>query len=96
VIHPEDRQFCRKYGIFRPHMLAVTGATSVVESLTLLGNEDAIAVLPAFMSHLTVPNTVMVPISDTGATWDLFVVWQRDKAASPLRTLPSELNLKSQ
>src|SRR5580692_3921329 len=34
-----------------------------------------------------VPNVVMVPIADAGATWDLFVVWQRGKIASPLRTL---------
>ena len=41
-------------------------------------------------------NVVMVPIADAGATWDLFIVWQRGKIASPLRTLLSELNLKSQ
>ena len=50
----------------------------------------------AFISHLNVPNVVMVPIADAGATWDLFVVWQRGKIASPLRTLLSELNLKFQ
>jgi hypothetical protein len=38
---------------------------------------------------------VMVPIADVGATWDLFVVWQRGKITGPLRTLLSELNLKS-
>jgi hypothetical protein len=55
-----------------------------------------IAIQPAFISHLNVPNVVMVPIADAGATWDLFVVWQPGKIASPLRTLLSELNLKSQ
>jgi hypothetical protein len=29
----------------------------------------------------------MVPIADTEATWDLFLVWQRGKVAGPLRTL---------
>jgi len=38
----------------------------------------------------------MVPIADAGATWDLLVVWQRGETAGPLRTLLSELNLKSQ
>jgi hypothetical protein len=38
----------------------------------------------------------MVPIADTGATWDLFVVWRRGTIAGPLRTLLSELSLKSQ
>jgi DNA-binding transcriptional LysR family regulator len=87
-------QFCRKYGGFRPRMVTTEGAPGLVESLALLVNEDAIAVLPAFISHLNVPNAVMVPIADAGATWDLFVVWQRGKAGSPLRTLLRELNLK--
>jgi DNA-binding transcriptional LysR family regulator len=89
-------QFCRKYGGFRPRMLAVNRATDVVESLTLLVSEDAIALLPAFMSHLIVPNAVVVPIADAGATWDLFVVWQRGKAGNPLRTLLSALNTNAQ
>jgi DNA-binding transcriptional LysR family regulator len=89
-------QFCRKYGGFRPRMAAIDGATGLVESLAQSANEDAISIQPAFISHLNIPNAVMVPIADAGATWDLFVVWQRGKAASPLRTLLSELNLTSQ
>ena len=89
-------QFCRKYGGFRPRLVTIDGAMGLVESLALAANEDAISIQPAFISHLNVPNVVMVPIADAGATWDLFVVWQRGKVASPLRTLLSELNLKSQ
>jgi DNA-binding transcriptional LysR family regulator len=89
-------QFCRKQGGFRPRLVTIDGATGLVESLALAANEDAISIQPAFISHLNVPNAVMVPIADAGATWDLFVVWQRGKVASPLRTLLSELNPKSQ
>ena len=89
-------QFCRKYGGFRPRTFTIDGATGLVEALTLAANEDAISIQPAFISHLNVPNVVMVPLADAGATWDLFVVWQRGKITSPLRTLLSELNLKSQ
>jgi len=89
-------QFCRKYGGFRPRLATINKATSLVESLALAANEEAISIQPAFISHLNVPNVVMVPIADAGATWDLFVVWQRGKIAGPLRTLLSELNLKSQ
>src|SRR5580698_3255390 len=88
-------QFCRKYGGFRPRLATIDKATSLEESLALAANEEAISIQPAFISHLNVPNVVMVPIADAGATWDLFVVWQRGKIASPLRTLLSELNLKS-
>jgi DNA-binding transcriptional LysR family regulator len=89
-------QFCRKYGGFRPGLATIDKANGLVESLALSANEEAISIQPAFISHLNVPNVVMVPIADAGATWDLFVVWQRGKIASPLRTLLSELNLKSQ
>jgi DNA-binding transcriptional LysR family regulator len=80
-------QFCRKFGKFRPRLVTLGGATSLAEGLTLAANEEAISIHPAFISHLNIPNVVMVPIADAGATWDLFVVWQRGKAAGPLRAL---------
>jgi DNA-binding transcriptional LysR family regulator len=89
-------QFCRRHGGFRPRMVTIDGVTGLAESLALSANEDVISIQPVFISHLNVPNAVMVPIADAGATWDLFVVWQRGKAARPLRALLSELNLKSQ
>jgi DNA-binding transcriptional LysR family regulator len=90
-------QFCRKYGGFRPRLGTIDREDGLAESLAMAANEEAISIQPAFISHLNVPNVVLVPIADAGATWDLFVVWQqRGKIASPLRTLLSELNLKSQ
>jgi DNA-binding transcriptional LysR family regulator len=89
-------QFCRKYGGFRPRLTTIDKPDGLVETLTLAANEEAISIQPAFISHLNVPNVVVVPIADAGATWDLFVVWQPGEIASPLRTLLSELNLKSQ
>jgi DNA-binding transcriptional LysR family regulator len=87
-------QLCRKYGGFRPRLATIDKTTSLVESLAVAANEEAISIQPAFISHLKVPNVVMVPIADAGATWDLFVVWLRGKVAGPLRTLLSELDLK--
>jgi DNA-binding transcriptional LysR family regulator len=89
-------RFCRKYGSFRPRLATIDQANGLVESLALAANEEAISIQPAFISHLKVPNVLMVPIADAGATWDLFIVWQQGKIASPLRTLLKELNLKSQ
>jgi DNA-binding transcriptional LysR family regulator len=89
-------QFCRKYGGFRPRLATIDKATSFVESLALAANEEAISIQPVFISHLNIPNVVMVPIAEAGATWDLFVIWQRGKISSPLRSLLTELNLKSQ
>ena len=87
-------QFCRKFGKFRPHLVTVDREISIAESLTLSANEDAIMIQPAYISHLNIPNVVMVPIADAGATWDLFVVWQRGKTAGPLRTLIDALTSK--
>jgi DNA-binding transcriptional LysR family regulator len=89
-------QFCRKYGGFRPRLASLDNFNSLVESLALAANEEAISIQPAFISHLNVPNVVLVPIADAGAIWDLFVVWQPGEIGSPLWTLLSELNLKSQ
>ena len=89
-------RFCLKYGGFRPRLATIDQANGLVESLALAANEEAISIQPAFISHLKVPNVLMVPIADAGATWDLFIVWQQGKIASPLRTLLKELNLKSQ
>ncbi len=89
-------QFCRKFGGFRPRLVTIGGAMDLVESLALAANEDAISIQPAFISHLKVPNVVMIPLADAGATWDLFVVWQQGKVGSPLRTLLSELKVKPQ
>ena len=89
-------QFCRKYGGFRPRLGTIDRKDGLAECLAVAANEEAISIQPAFISHLNVPNVVMVPIADAGATWDLFVVWQGGKIAGPLRTLLRELNLKSQ
>jgi len=88
-------QFCRKFGKFRPHLVTVEREISVAETLTLCANEDAIMIQPVYLSHLKIPNVVMVPVADAGATWDLFVVWQRGKVAGPLRTLLDALTDKA-
>src|SRR6267142_767761 len=80
-------QFCRRFGKFRPRFVSIGPATSLAEGLVMAANEGAISLNAAFISHLSIPNVVMVPIADTGATWDLFVVWQRGKTAGPLRAL---------
>ena len=89
-------QLCRKYGGFRPRLGTIDKPDDLVEALALAANEEAISIQPAFISHLKIPNVVLVSIAEAGATWDLFLVWQRGKVANSLRTLLSELNLKYQ
>jgi DNA-binding transcriptional LysR family regulator len=87
-------QFCVQFGKFRPRFAAMRNLTSFAEGLSLSANEDEISLNPIFVSHLRIPNVVMVPIADTGATWDLFVAWQRGKTSGPLRALLDALTPK--
>ena len=80
-------QFCRKFGKFRPRFVSIGKPTSLAEGLAMIGNDEAVSLQPIYISHLRIPNIVMVPIADTEATWDLFLVWQRGKTAGPLRAL---------
>ena len=80
-------EFCRRFGKFRPHFIAIDQPGSLAEGLVVAANEGAISLHPIFVSHLGIPNVVMVPVADKEATWDLFIVWQRGKTSGPLRTL---------
>ena len=80
-------QFCRQFGKFRPRFVAIGQPSDLVEALVIAANEGVVALSPGFISHLEIPNVVLVPIAEKQATWDLFVVWQRGKTAGPLRAL---------
>ena len=88
-------QFCRRFGKFRPRFAPVRAFESIAESLAISGNEDSVSLNPVFVRHLKIPNVVIVPIADQGATWDVFVAWQRGKTAAPVRALIDALDLKS-
>jgi DNA-binding transcriptional LysR family regulator len=82
-------QICRNCGRFRPKLIDNSGDLS--SKLAMVANEDAVALLPAYMRHQASPGVVMVPVADARATWKLFVVWQRGKTAGPLLTLLDSL-----
>jgi DNA-binding transcriptional LysR family regulator len=88
-------EFCRRFGKFRPRFAAMRELASFGEGLSVAANEDEISLNPIFISHLKIPNVVMVPLADTEATWDVFVAWQRGKTAGPLRAVVDALTLKS-
>ena len=68
------RQFCRRFGNFRPRFVSIGQANSLAELLVMSANEGAISLQPSFISHLSIPNVVMVPIAEKRATWDLSIV----------------------
>jgi DNA-binding transcriptional LysR family regulator len=85
-------QICRNCGKFRPKLIDNSGDLS--SKLAMVANEDAVALLPAYMRHQASPGVVIVPVADARATWKLFVVWQRGKTAGPLLTLLDSLLAK--
>jgi DNA-binding transcriptional LysR family regulator len=87
-------QLCRRFGKFRTRFTPVRAFENLAELLGFLGNEDAISLRPMFVRHPEVPNVAIVPIADKGATWEVFVTWQRGKTANPVRALVDALNLR--
>src|SRR5262249_16653450 len=84
-------EFCRRFGKFKPRFGAMRDYEHVTEALSAAANEEEISINPNFISHLKIPNVVMIPIADSEATWDVFVVWQRGKASGQLRVLVDAL-----
>jgi molybdate transport repressor ModE-like protein len=88
-------QFCRQFGKFRPRFVAIGKYATLADALLTAANDGAIVLNPSFISHLDIPNCVMVPIAEKEATWDVLAVWQRGKTAGPLRALLDALTKAS-
>ena len=84
-------RICRSCGKFKPKLINVTAAEDVSSVLALVAKEDAVTLGPAFLRRCKAPDAAVVPVTDTGATWNLFLVWQRGKITAPLRTLLNTL-----
>jgi DNA-binding transcriptional LysR family regulator len=89
-------RICRRYGKFKPRLINITVADDASSVLALVAKEDAVAVGPAFLRRSKPPDAAVIPVSDTGATWNLFLVWQRGKITEPLHTLLNALPYQAQ
>jgi DNA-binding transcriptional LysR family regulator len=87
------RQICCNCGKFRPRL--IDNSEDLSSKLAMVANEDAVALLPAYMRHQAAPGVVIIPVADAKATWRLFVVWQRGKTGGALRTLLDWLPAKA-
>jgi DNA-binding transcriptional LysR family regulator len=86
-------QLCRRAG-FRPKF--VQKASSVSNMFTLIGSEGAVTLVPGYLRSFPVAGVAMVPLSDTKATWDLLVVWQRGRTGKSLQALLDALAASAQ
>ena len=82
-------QLCRTCGKFTPKMVEIPGGLS--DAFSAVANEGAVGILPAFLRYQR-PGTMIVPISDANATWDLVVAWQKGHTSEPLRILLASLS----
>lgn len=71
-------QLCRKAGF---NARFTHGAESLQDKLSLITNEGAVTLEPAYLRHFPTAGVSMVPIADADATWDFLVVWQRGRTA---------------
>ena len=84
-------RICRRCGGFKPKLINITAAEGASNILALVAKEDAVVLGPVFLRRCRVPDAAVIPITDTGAIWNLFVVWQRGQITEPLRTLLNAL-----
>lgn len=79
-------RLCRTAG-FRPRF--VQDADSLVHVLAITVSEGAVALVPDYVTKLLVPGVVCRPCR--GATWDMYVAWQRGRLSEPLKSFLSFL-----
>jgi DNA-binding transcriptional LysR family regulator len=84
--------FCKKYGKFRPKFHGPV--QSLADGFELVTNENAVLMLPAFASHLSLPGVVILPLADTEVTWKILVMWRRGRAGGALKALLDALFTK--
>lgn len=77
-------RLCSKAG-FRPKFIGE--ADSIGELFSMVASEGAVTLLPDYFSGSPPPCTVLIPLEDTGATWDLLLLWQRGRAPVVLRAM---------
>lgn len=80
-------RICRRCGKFKPRIIYASTAKNASSVLTLVAKDGAVALAPAFMRHCAVPGVAVIPVTEAGAVWNLFVVWQRGQITESLRTL---------
>jgi DNA-binding transcriptional LysR family regulator len=81
-------QICRRAG-FRPKFSSP--AESMSQAFSMVITEDAIALVPGYLSGQHLPGIALVPIQDEDATWELIVVWQRGRTSKAVHALLGHL-----
>ena len=81
-------RLCQAAG-FRPRF--VEDADSLLHVLAITVSEGAVALVPDYATKLLVPGVVCRPCRGRGASWDMYVAWQRGRLSEPLQSFLSFL-----
>ena len=79
------KAYCKRYGKFRPKFHG--SAKTLADGFELVTNENVVLILPAFVSHLSPPGVVILPLADAEVTWKILVMWRRGRAGGALKAL---------
>ncbi len=74
-------QLCRRAG-FRPHF--VIDSDSLAHGFASVVSEEAVMLVPDYLSTTTIPGITFRPLNDPAISWKIYVAWQRGKVAGPL------------
>jgi DNA-binding transcriptional LysR family regulator len=77
-------RICRKGG-FKPRF--VMEGQSIGESFSLVASEGAVMLLPDYFARMPPPGTILLPLIDDAASWDLLLMWQRGRAPVVLKAM---------
>lgn len=77
-------RICRRGGL-KPHF--VVEADSIGESFSLVASEGAVMLLPDYFARTPPSGTVLLPLIDNAAFWDLLLIRQRGRATAVLKTM---------
>lgn len=77
-------RICRKGG-FRPRF--VVEADSIGEAFSRVASEGAVMLLPDYFATAPPPGTILLPLIDEAARWDLLLIWQRGRASAVLKAM---------
>ncbi|MDQ8209105.1 LysR family transcriptional regulator [Coraliomargarita sp. SDUM461003] len=77
-------ELCSQAG-FKPRF--IRNSESVTETFTLIAGENAVTLLPDYISSPPPPGVVFCRLTDKWAHWELFVLRQRGRGSAPARQL---------
>lgn len=86
-------QICRRAG-FRPRF--VIDLDSLAHGFASVVSEEAVMLVPEYLSKTPVPGVIFRSLTDPGVRWEIYVAWQRGKIAASVKLLLEKVTESAQ